>query len=104
MNEGLIPSADWIGYLGSACVISAFCMKRMLALRLVSIGGNCVFIAYAGLAGVMPVLLMNLLLLGLNLYRLMQSRRVLPQPVCERGTDPRVAAPVRMRHAMAPLV
>lgn len=104
MNESLINSVDWIGYLGSACVLTAFCMKQIQALRLVSIGGNCVFIAYASLAGVMPVLLMNLMLLCLNLYRYIQARRAVAKPAPVVAAPVRAVAPVRVRHAMAPLV
>jgi hypothetical protein len=104
MNDSLLNSVDWIGYLGSACVLTAFCMKQIQALRLVSIGGNCVFIAYASLAGVMPVLLMNVLLLGLNLYRYIQASRAAPQVAPVAAAVERAVAPVRVRHAMAPLV
>jgi hypothetical protein len=104
MNESLINSVDWIGYLGSACVLTAFCMKQIQTLRLVSIGGNCVFIAYACLAGLMPVLLMNVMLLGLNLYRFIQARRAAPKPAPAAAGPVRFEAPVRVRCALAPLV
>jgi hypothetical protein len=81
----LTPSIDWIGYLGSACVLSAFCMRHMLPLRLASIVGNVVFITYALGAGLMPVLLMNTLLLPLNLLRLKQA-------LAERGNGGAVPA------------
>ncbi len=64
---------DWIGYLGSACVLAAFCMRQMLRLRMAAIAGNVIFIGYALAAGVIPVLCMNLLLLPLNALRLRQA-------------------------------
>jgi hypothetical protein len=68
-------SVDWIGYAGSLCVLSAFCMRQMMALRITSIVGNMVFIAFGSLAGVMPVLVMNGILLVLNSFRLLQDLR-----------------------------
>ncbi len=68
-------SVDWIGYAGSLCVLSAFCMRKMMALRITSIVGNLVFIAFGWLAGVMPVLVMNSVLLLLNSVRLTQELR-----------------------------
>jgi hypothetical protein len=69
------PTADWIGYAGSVCVLSAFCMRGMVALRATSIAGNMLFIAFALQVGVMPVLVMNALLLPLNCFRLLQCVR-----------------------------
>jgi hypothetical protein len=56
----------------------------MVALRAIAIASNAAFIAYGLLAGVMPVLILHLLLLPLNLFRIVQSwrarsRRVLPR-------------------------
>lgn len=77
LGENGIP-VDWIGYAGSMCVLSAFCMRKMMALRITSIVGNLVFIAFGSLAGVMPVLVMNSVLLLLNSVRLFQDLRARP--------------------------
>ena len=79
MNDDLMLSIDWIGYLGSMCVVSAFCMRCMLALRVASIIGNMVFIVYACGAELMPVLLMNSLLLPLNAVRLFEALQESPR-------------------------
>ncbi len=116
MQASIDFGVDWIGYLGSACVLAAFCMKQMLRLRMAAIAGNVVFIGYAVAAGLTPVLCMNLLLLPLNVLRLREALRAY-RPT--RAQDHAVACaeepgvpPVRRaviqvrgaRHCFAPLV
>lgn len=64
-----------IGYLASALVLAAFWMRGMVALRLVAIGSNLAFITYGFCAHIEPVLLLHLVLLPTNLYRLAQTLR-----------------------------
>lgn len=61
---------DAIGYLASALVLAAFCMRNMAALRWTAVASNLAFIAYGALADVGPVLVLHLLLLPINLLRL----------------------------------
>ena len=68
-------SSEWVGYLASLLVLATFCMQGMVALRAVAIASNVAFIAYAGAAGIGPVLLLHALLLPMNVYRLSQSLR-----------------------------
>lgn len=62
-----------IGYLASALVLTAFCMRGMMALRVVAIASNLAFIAYGLLAGLEPILLLHAVLLPTNVYRLAQA-------------------------------
>ena len=81
-----------IGYLASLLVLATFCMRDMVTLRVFAIASNLAFIAYGGLAGVGPVLLLHLALLPVNVLRLVESirsvsvtsqpaRRLRPAPV-----------------------
>ena len=62
------------GYLASALVLAAFCMRDMVALRCTAIASNLAFIAYGALAGLGPVLVLHLLLLPINVLRLKGGR------------------------------
>ncbi len=76
-----------VGYLASLLVLATFCMRDMVALRVVAIASNLAFIAYSGLADIGPVLLLHALLLPVNLLRLVELR-VAPR----RRADPTPAA------------
>lgn len=67
-----MSATEPIGYLASTLVLATFCMRRMLALRVVAIASNLAFIGYAALTGIHPVLLLHALLLPINLWRLWQ--------------------------------
>ena len=64
---------DLVGYLASGLVLCTFCMRAMVPLRLMAIGSNIGFILYGHLAEIEPVLLLHLLLLPMNLWRLGES-------------------------------
>lgn len=64
-----------IGYLAALLVLATFCMSGMVALRAVAIASNVVFLGYAALTGISPVLLLHALLLPMNVYRLLQIVR-----------------------------
>ena len=63
-----------IGYLASLLVLATFCMRDMLALRMVAIASNVAFIVYGTLAGIGPVLLLHAVLLPVNVFRLFELR------------------------------
>jgi hypothetical protein len=56
-------------------VLATFSVRSMTALRAMEIVSNPLFIAYAALGGLQPVLLLHALLLPLNLLRLHQALR-----------------------------
>lgn len=72
-----------VGYLASLLVLATFCMRDMVALRVVAIASNVAFIAYGGLADIGPVLLLHVLLLPVNVLRLVELLRSL-RPVRQR--------------------
>jgi len=63
--------AGEIGFLASALVLAAFGMKDMVNLRIVAICSNFAFIAYALLLHLLPILVLHVVLLPLNGWRLM---------------------------------
>ena len=77
------PTKAWdaVGFLGSGLVITAFCMKDIVQLRIVAVASNMAFLAYGIALGLMPVWLLHLLLLPVNLGRLWQiSSRMATRP------------------------
>ena len=60
-----------IGFIASGLVLAAFGMKDMVNLRIVAICSNIAFIAYALLLDLPPVLILHVILLPLNGWRLM---------------------------------
>jgi len=67
---------DLLGYVAAFIVFLTFCMKTMLALRLIAIASNLAFILYALAAGLTPILVLHALLLPLNVMRLIQMQRL----------------------------
>jgi hypothetical protein len=61
-----------VGFLAAGLVITAFCMKDILHLRIVAVASNVAFLAYGVALGLMPVWLLHLALLPVNLARLWQ--------------------------------
>jgi len=71
---------DAVGFLASGLVITAFCMKDIVQLRIVAVASNMAFLTYGIALGLMPVWLLHLLLLPVNLGRLLQSSHVATHP------------------------
>jgi len=76
---------DAVGFLASSLVITAFCMKDIVHLRIVAVASNIAFLTYGIALGLTPVWLLHLLLLPLNLGRLRQSTRI--KFNCGRSTN-----------------
>ena len=74
--EAAVSFGDVAGYLASALVFLTFYMKTMIPLRVVGIASNCAFIVYAYLYGLYPVLVLHVVLLPLNFFRLRQMVRL----------------------------
>ena len=62
--------AEILGYFGASLTITVYSMKRMIPLRIIGIGANCVFIVYGFLAAVYPQMLLHAVLLPINVFRL----------------------------------
>jgi hypothetical protein len=70
----LIDIADLLGYVASGLVLVTFSARSIAALRAVAILSNLMFIAYALAAQLPPVLVLHVLLLPLNVWRLWEAR------------------------------
>lgn len=76
---------DFIGLAAGLCVLLAFYMKNQRNLRLFSILSNLLFVAYAWHSALYPILVLHVILLPLNLYRMSQMRA--PTDGGEAGTQ-----------------
>jgi hypothetical protein len=72
MNPWLPTAVDALGYAASVLVLLAFSLRSLVALRSVAIASNVTFIAYAGAAHLLPVLVLHAALLPINVWRLWQ--------------------------------
>jgi hypothetical protein len=72
IQTGLLDSST-IGYVASALVLAAFGMKDMVNLRIAAICSNIAFITYALALNLLPVLILQVILLPLNGWRLMEA-------------------------------
>jgi CRP/FNR family transcriptional regulator, cyclic AMP receptor protein len=71
-----VSIADTVGYAAALLVFITFYMKTMVPLRALGIASNVFFIAYGYLAEAYPPLLLHLLLLPLNVFRLREMLRL----------------------------
>jgi len=69
--------SEAVGYLAAALVFLTFCMKTMMPLRWVAISSNVAFVIYSLLGGLDPILVLHIVLLPLNLYRLHEIRKTM---------------------------
>jgi hypothetical protein len=70
---------ETFGYLGALLTLTTFSMKTMLHLRMMGILSNFAFITYGALGHVYPVLMLHLILLPVNVWRLHQLLRLTRQ-------------------------
>jgi len=68
----LMNASNAVGFLAAGLVITAFCMKDILHLRIVAVASNMAFLAYGIALGLIPVWLLHSVLLPVNLIRLWQ--------------------------------
>jgi hypothetical protein len=71
----MMAASELTGFIASALVLLTFWMNDMRLLRAVAILSNVAFIVYAGLNCLLPVLLLHVLLLPINGYRLLALSR-----------------------------
>lgn len=65
---------ECLGSIGTALTVAAYAMSSLHALRLMAIGSSLAFLAYGYATASDPVLLMELVLLPINLWRLTELR------------------------------
>ena len=59
---------EYVGYFASFFVLLSFLMKKMMALRIVSIIGCLLFIGYGVLLGSVPVIITNASIVVVNAW------------------------------------
>jgi hypothetical protein len=77
----LMLSPETFGWVASSLTLLTFMCADMRRLRFAALGANAAFIAYGALAQLWPVLVLHLLLVPVNLWRLAHAFRAEPQPV-----------------------
>lgn len=76
------------GYVAAVLVLATFTMRTMIPLRLLGIGSNVAFITYGYLDDLVPVVILHAILLPLNVYRLVEIRRLIKEVErAETGSD-----------------
>lgn len=65
-----IAPVEMIGYAAALAVFLTFCMTTMLPLRIIAVLSNVLFISYAYLGDMNPILVLHSLLLPVNVWRL----------------------------------
>jgi CRP/FNR family transcriptional regulator, cyclic AMP receptor protein len=71
---------SWVeinGYAGSAAVLATFLMSTMIPLRMLALVSNVLFVSYGYFDNILPVLILHSLLFPVNIYRLIQCRRLI---------------------------
>ena len=66
---------DTAGYLAAIFVFAAFCMKRMMVLRIVALCSNVAFLVYAFGLHLAPIAALHLALIPVNGWRLWEATR-----------------------------
>jgi CRP-like cAMP-binding protein len=67
---------ELLGYAGAVVNIATYSMRTMIPLRIMALASNGIFIIYGGIGGVYPILVLHLVLLPLNAYRLREMLRL----------------------------
>ena len=70
---------ELFGYLGSALVVISMLMTSVVRLRVINMIGSCIFAIYALIIHSYPTAVMNVFLVGINLYNLFRLRKSDPQ-------------------------
>jgi len=76
-----IATPDLLGYAAAGLVLITFLAQSITTLRSLAIASNLMFIAYALVASLPPVLVLHALLLPLNAWRLWQAHRTPARPL-----------------------
>ena len=72
-HSAIVTDSSAVGVVASALVLAAFGMKDMVNLRIVAICSNVAFITYAVMLNLPPILILHVILLPLNGWRLAQE-------------------------------
>jgi CRP/FNR family cyclic AMP-dependent transcriptional regulator len=72
---GIAMWIEVIGFAGSALAVLTYWMREMLPLRIVAVLAGICFLIYASALGSYPLILMEVTLLPINGYRLLELLR-----------------------------
>ena len=64
-----------IGYFAALCVFATFCMRSIVALRILALISNLAFIVYGEPLSLWPIVGLHLALIPVNVWRLYELRR-----------------------------
>ena len=91
---------DAFGYAASAAVLATFCMSTMIALRIVALVSNVLFIAYGFVDHLYPVFMLHAILFPVNALRVVQLQHA-PKLGCDMcSTDARRSFSLEIRQLM----
>ena len=79
-----MSAGDLMGWVAAGLTLLTFSMRSMIRLRLAAVAANLCFIAYGSFSELYPVIVLHVLLIPCNLYRLselLQARWRAPCPV-----------------------
>ncbi len=68
-----------VGYAAAGLVVATLSMRTMVPLRVIGIASNVAFIAYGLLIGGTPIVVLHAILLPLNVWRLMEMRKLIAE-------------------------
>lgn len=68
-----VEPVDILGYAAALMVFITFCMKTMIWLRIAAAASNIAFIGYGIGADLYPILILHVVLLPMNLFRLWEN-------------------------------
>jgi CRP/FNR family transcriptional regulator, cyclic AMP receptor protein len=66
---------DMIGYIAAVLLVLTFFMRNMVALRATAICSSLAWLAYGYIGTLYPIIVLHLVLLPINSYRLWQAVR-----------------------------
>jgi len=61
------------GFISSVIVLASFMMEKIYMLRYVTILGSSMFVIYGSILGLKPIIIVNLLIVLINLYKLFEE-------------------------------
>jgi len=65
---------EWLGVLASLVIIYGFTRKNEQRIRMINIVGASLYVAYGVFVGSFSNIFLNLVLIGVNLYRLWRDQ------------------------------
>ncbi|MGI9025464.1 MAG: hypothetical protein ACR2GP_07755 [Burkholderiaceae bacterium] len=71
----MINSPDALGWIAALLMITTFCCVRTHHLRACALAANLGFIAYGYVGHLLPIVILHMVLLPVNGYRLVQAMR-----------------------------